>query len=49
MPKWSRKEDQAKSMLMAIKPTSEPSRAFKNLVVRQLIKEGKVIVHKKKN
>ena len=48
MPKRSRKEDRAKSMPMAVKP-SEPLRDFKNLVVRQLIKEGKVIVHKKKN
>ena len=48
IPKRSRKEDQAKSMPMAIKPPSEPLRAFKKLVVRQLIKEGKVIVHKKK-
>ena len=49
MPKQSRKEDQAKLMPMAIKPHLEPSRAFKKLVVRELIKEGKVIVHKRKN
>ena len=49
MPKWSRKEDRAKSMPMAIKPPSEPLRAFKKLVVCDLIKEGKVIVHKRKN
>ena len=49
MPKRSRKEDQAKSMSMAIKPPLEPLRAFKKLVVHELIKEGKVIVHKRKN
>ena len=36
-------------MFMAIKPASETSKAFKKLVVHQLIKEGKVIVHKRKN
>ena len=49
MLKGSRKEDRAKLMPMAIKPHSEPSRAFKKLVVHELIKEGKVIVHKRKN
>ena len=49
MLKRSRKEDQAKSMPMAIKPPLEPLRAFKKLVVCVLIKEGKVIVHKRKN
>ena len=42
MPKRSRTEDRAKSMPMSVTPE------FKKKVVRQLIKEGKVIIHKKK-
>ena len=50
MPKRSRKDDRAKSMPMSveIKPAAETPMAFKKAVVRQLIKEGKVIVKKKK-
>ena len=50
MPKRSRKDDRAKSMPMSveIKPRAETPMAFKKAVVRQLIKEGKVIVKKKK-
>ena len=50
MPKRSRKDDRAKSMPMSveIKPAAETPMAFKKAIVRQLIKEGKVIVKKKK-
>ena len=51
MPKCSRKEDREKSMPMSveIKPAAETSMALKKRVVRELIKEGKVIVKKKKD
>ena len=48
MPKHSRKEDRAKSMPMVTGPAGKTPMAFKKAVVRELIKEGKVIVHKKK-
>ena len=48
MPKRSRKEDRAKSMPMVTGPAAKIPMAFKKAVVRELIKEGKVIVHKKK-
>ena len=58
MPKQSRRRDKEMSMPMMTQKkgqpisynptTGEASPAFKRLVVRELIKEGKVIVHKKK-
>ena len=47
MPKRSRTEDQAKSMPKAV-PVPVPAADSKKKVVRQLIKEGKGIVHKKR-
>ena len=53
MPKRSRREDRAKSMPMTVplgeRRAADIPMAFKKAVVRELIKEGKVVVKKKAN
>ena len=48
MPKHSRKQDRLQSMPMVVKPAVETPMDLKKAVVKELIREGKVVVHKKK-
>ena len=48
MPKHLRKQDRLQSMPMVVKPAVETPMDLKKAVVKELICEGKVVVHKKK-
>ena len=47
MPKHSRKQDRLQSMPMVVKPAAETPMCVKKAVVKELIRQGKVVVHKK--
>ena len=49
MPKRSRAEDRRKSMPMHVgKLAAETPKAIKRAVVKELVRQGKVVIHKKK-
>ena len=49
MPKRSRAEDRRKSMPMYVgKSAAETPKAIKRAVVKELVRQGKVVIHKKK-
>ena len=47
MPKCSRKQDSLQSMPMVVKPGAETPMYVKKAVVKELIRQEKVVVHKK--
>ena len=48
MPKRLRKQERLQSMPMVVKPAAETPMCVKKAVVKELIRQGKVVVHKKK-
>ena len=50
MSKWSRGEDRRKSMPMYVgKSAAETPKAIKQAVIKELVRQGKVVINKKKS
>ena len=50
MPKRSRGEDRTKSMPMYVgKSAAETPKVIKQAVIKELVRQGKVVIHKKKS